>query len=344
KSDKTIEADGLLTPIAHLRPSMYQVIATGSLQYLKIYSDDLIDFSPQSGVNNESIDVVSIELGDDANKISREIFQDIMAGKLNLPSLPDIAQKIQSEFTSPSVDVVSISKIIQADPAITAKLIMIANSVLYKGQSDIETLPQAIVRLGLQTVQKQVMSYAVNELFKSVNKSMQTNMQILWKHSRQVASLSRILARDLGMFDPEQAQLAGLMHDLGEIAILQYAQNYEELAKDSDRLNLVIKSLRPQVTGLLLSNWNFPDEYQTVGEESEDWFRNPQDQADLCDLVLIAQYHAFIGSSHQSRLPAISLLPAFAKLGLSALKPAQIITFMQESRSELEEISRLLTS
>ncbi|MFT7676010.1 MAG: HD-like signal output (HDOD) protein [Gammaproteobacteria bacterium] len=146
------------------------------------------------------------------------------------------------------------------------------------------------------------------------------------------------------MFDPEQAQLAGLMHDLGEIAILQYAQNYEELAKDSDRLNLVIKSLRPQVTGLLLSNWNFPDEYQTVGEESEDWFRNPQDQADLCDLVLIAQYHAFIGSSHQSRLPAISLLPAFAKLGLSALKPAQIITFMQESRSELEEISRLLTS
>jgi hypothetical protein len=98
------------------------------------------------------------------------------------------------------------------------------------------------------------------------------------------------------------------------------------------------------VTGLLLSKWNFSNEYLTVGEESEDWFRNPQDEADLCDLVLIAQYHAFIGSSHQSRLPAISTLPAFAKLGLSALKPAQIIAFMQESRAELDGITALLAS
>jgi HD-like signal output (HDOD) protein len=344
KSDKTIDAYSLLTPIAQLRPSMYEVIAASTLQYLKIYTDDLTEFSLRSGVDAVSMDVVSIELSDDANKISLEIFQDIMIGKLKLPSLPDIVQKIQSEFNSPSVDVVSIGNIIQADPAITAKLIMIANSALYKGLSHIETLPKAIVRLGLKTVQKQIMIYAVNELFKSVNRSMQTNMQDLWKHSRQVASLSRILARDLGNFDPEQAQLAGLIHDLGEIAILQYAQNHDDLAKDADRLSLVIKSLRPQVTGLLLSNWNFSAEYLAVGEESEDWFRNHQDEADLCDLVLIAQYHAFIGSSLQTQLPAISTLPAFAKLGLSALKPAQIITFMQESRSELEGINALLVS
>ena len=106
---------------------------------------------------------------------------------------------------------------------------MIANSALYRGQAQIETLQQAVVRLGLETTRKQVMTYAVKELFQSKTAAMKAHMQRLWKHSQHVACLCRLLANHLKGFDLEQAQLAGLIHDLGEVAILQYAQQNDEL-------------------------------------------------------------------------------------------------------------------
>ena len=106
---------------------------------------------------------------------------------------------------------------------------MIANSALYRGQAQIETLQQAVVRLGLETTRKQVMTYAVKELFQSKTAAMKAHMQKLWKHSQHVACLCRLLANHLKGFDLEQAQLAGLIHDLGEVAILQYAQQNDEL-------------------------------------------------------------------------------------------------------------------
>ena len=103
-----------------------------------------------------------------------------------------------------------------------------------------------------------------------------------------MAAFSRILAKQTGKFDPEQAQLAGLVHDLGEIAILRYVQINPENYTDENLLMQAIQRLRPQITSMLLHKWKFTDDVVTVGEESEDWFRNPNDEADLCDLVMIA--------------------------------------------------------
>jgi HD-like signal output (HDOD) protein len=154
--------------------------------------------------------------------------------------------------------------------------------------------------------------------------------------------LSRILAGKLGGFDPEQAQLAGLVHDLGEIAILQYAQEHSNLCDDEEKLLRVVRNLRPQITGMLLSKWSFGGEFVSVGEESEDWFRNPSNEPDLCDLVMIAQYHSFIGTAEIGQLPPISKLPAFSKLGLNELSLSQIMEFMNESKQEIEQIEALL--
>ena len=237
-----------------------------------------------------------------------------------------------------------ICTIIQSDPAITAKLIMIANSALYRGQAQIESLQQAVVRLGLETTRKQVITYAVRELFQSKSADMKAHMQQLWKHSQHVACLCRLLANHLPGFDLEQAQLAGLIHDLGEVAILQYAQQNEDLCDNPDLLLHAVESLRPQITGMLLNQWNFGAEFVTVGEECEEWFRNPGDQPDLCDLVLIAQYHAFIGTPEMRRLPPIKTLPAFAKLGMGDLDVQQIIDFLKRSRAEIQAIEAHLNT
>ena len=332
---------GELTPIAHIRPCMYNIDVVSEASYLKIYENQLTQFAHQVE-EIDQFEVIEIEQTREESELTLQLFKDMTADSVNLPSLPDVALRIQQAFNDESVDVDSISHIIQSDPAITAKLIMVANSALYQGSGNFDSLNRAVVRLGLETTKQLVISYALKDLFKSNSKIINGRMQALWQHSRKVASLSKILAGLTAKFDPELALLAGLVHDLGEIAILQYAQEHSSLCDDEEKLLQVVKNLRPQITSMLLSKWNFGGEFVTVGEQSEDWFRNPSNEADLCDLIMIAQYHSMIGTAAMASLPPISKLPAFSKLGMGELTAPEILAFMAESKGEIEQIEALL--
>jgi len=342
----TSSDDGELSPIAQVRPSIYQVVAEGPVRFLRLYSDQLADFARQQMGGSSEADIELVGIGEDAEQsmFQIQLFRDLLDGKLKLPSLPDVALRIQQAFDDNLVTAETVGVIIQSDPVITAKMIMVANSALYGGRAPIESLQQAVVRLGLENTRKLVMAYAVSELFKSETLQMKSHMRAVWKHSQHVASLCRLLAGELDGFDVEQAQLAGLVHDIGEVAILQYAQQHEELRDNPEKLLEAVKSMRPQVTGMMLEQWKFGPEFVTVGEGCEEWFRNPTDEPDLCDLVLIAQYHAMIGTPQQRSLPPIAALPAFAKLGMGNLAIEQIIEFIKKSRDKIKAIEAHLGS
>jgi len=332
--------DGELSPIAQIRPSMYRVVADEAVRFFRLYSDQLTGFARHEIEDEPAADIDPFEIDQDAEQsmFTIQLFKDLLAGDLNLPSLPDVAQRIQQAFADNLVTAETVGVIIQSDPVITAKMIMVANSALYGGRAPIESLQQAVVRLGLENTRKLVMTYAVRELFNSETSEMKSHMHAVWKHSQHVASLCRLLADSLDGFDVEQAQLAGLVHDIGEVAILQYAQQHDELRDNPEKLLEAVKSMRPQITGMLLEQWKFGPEFVTVGQGCEEWFRNPSDQPDLCDLVLIAQYHAMIGTPMQSSLPPIAALPAFAKLGMGNLAIEQILEFMKTSRDKIKSI------
>ena len=342
----TYADDGELIPIAQIRPSMYRVVADEPVRFFRLYLDQLTDFAHHEIKDEPEADIELVEI-DEATEESMfqiQLFKDLLAGDLKLPSLPDVAQRIQQAFADNLVTAETVGVIIQSDPVITAKMIMVANSALYGGRAPIESLQQAIVRLGLENTRKLVMTYVVKDLFNSETSQMKTHMRAVWKHSQHVASLCRLLADRLDGFDVEQAQLAGLVHDIGEVAILQYAQQHEELRDNPKKLLEAVKSMRPQITGMMLEQWKFGPEFVTVGQEAEEWFRNPADEPDLCDLVLIAQYHAMIGTPQQRSLPPIAALPAFAKLGMGNLAIEQIIEFIKTSRDKIKSIEDHLGS
>ena len=337
---------GELTPIAQLRPSKYRVVADEPARFIRLCTDRLTEFARQQIEDQPDSSVGSFEIDADTERSMFQIslFRDLLDGKLTLPSLPDVAQRIQQAFADNLVTPETVGVIIQSDPVITAKMIMVANSSLYGGRAQIESLQQAVVRLGLETTRKLVMTYAVKELFNSETSAMRAQMHAVWKHSQHVASLCRLLAESLDGFDAEQAQLAGLVHDIGEVAILQYAQHHDALRDNPDQLKAAVGAMRPQVTGMLLEQWNFGAEFVAVGEQCEDWYRNPADRPDLCDLVLIAQYHAMIGTPQQRGLPPIAALPAFAKLGMGDLAIETIIEFLKKSRDKIKSIEAHLGS
>lgn len=327
-----------LNPVAQLRPSMYEVTSTGPAKYLKIDKNLLNEFARQTETGEEEISVHSLDSDLEMNPFTVHIFQDLMLDTIQLPSLPEVAQRIQSLFHDDCADVEKLADILMTDPAITGKLIKIANSALYQGVAATTTLQQALVRLGMQTTYKQVMAYAANELFKSQSSSVVSRMKHLMAHSRKVAAISRVLAKTTKLFDPEQAMLAGLMHDLGVIVIVEYLQQYDNFT-DPDMIEETIRSMRPQITGLLMHKWNFDEEMVTVAEECEDWFRNTSDDIDLCDLVIVAQYHSLMGASVQNNLPPISKIPAFAKLKMG---PVESIELIKQSNQEILETEKML--
>ena len=71
-----------LFPIAQIRPSMYQVVATGPVTYLKIYASQLTEFAQRLENNDAEMDVVEIEQSDEENALTIQLFQDLVSGNL----------------------------------------------------------------------------------------------------------------------------------------------------------------------------------------------------------------------------------------------------------------------
>jgi HD-like signal output (HDOD) protein len=329
---------GELLPVAAVRPCAYRIVADGPVRYLKLSSEKLSEFARRQADSDADLETLVIDETTQQADFKIQLFKDLLSGKVKLPSMPNVAQRIQQAYADDLVTAETVGVIIQSDPVITAKMMMVANSPLYGGRVKISNLQQAVVRIGLENTRRLVMGYAVSDLFDTQSALMRKHMRAVWKHSVHVASLSRLLAESLAGFNVEKAQLAGLVHHIGEVAILQYAQQNDELRDNPTRLIDAVQSMRPQITGMLLEEWNFSDEMIRVGQECDDWFRNPNDQSDLCDLVLIAQYHALIGTSRQKGLPPIRLLPAFAKLGMDKLEVREIIGFLNRSRDKIKWI------
>ncbi len=338
-----VENDGNLEPVAKIRPSLYDVEAVSPVEYLRIPHDLLTELSLVDEATNGQMDVELIEQSEEANRLTISLCMDISNGSITLPIMPDVVHKIQQLFADDDYDMAQVSGLIQSDPAISAKLLKTANSALYRGNAQIETLQQAIVRMGMDVIRKQIMIYAATQLFRSKSSAMQKRMQLLWKNSRRISAFSRVLAARSGKFDPEMAQMAGLLSDLGIIAILNYAQEHSDLYGDDAALDQTIRDLHAQINGMLLFRWNLGEEIVTVGEESRNWFRNHRDQADLCDLVLVARYYSLLGTSATKRLPALSKMPAFLKLQLG-FTARDSISFIEESRSEIAAVEEMLGS
>ncbi len=328
-----------LNPVAQLRPSMFEVRADGPVEYLRIARNFLNEFARQTESGDEDISVHMIETDSMMNPLTVHLYQDLMQDNISLPSLPAVALKIQQVFNDDSVDADKLAQVLLTDPAITGKLIKVANSPVYQGVAATETLQAAIVRLGMQTTYKQVMAYAVNELFKSQSPQIAQRMEAVAAHSRKVAAISRILAKSTRLFDPEQAMLAGLIHDLGVIVIVEYLQKHSDSMHEPDIIDRAITTLRPQITGMLMKKWNFAEDMVLVAEESEDWFRNPSDEVDLCDLVLVAQFHSLMGSAEMQNMPPISKIPAMTKLNMG---PQESIDLIRQSNKEIAEIENML--
>lgn len=272
-------------------------------------------------------------------KLLAKFLDDINNNRISLPTLPEVAMKVREVVQNPESTAAQISVILGSDPVLSARLLQIANSAMYRPAKPIENLQNAIARLGNTVVRNLVTSMVMENIYQGqANNDLNKLLKKLWLHSTKVAAISHVLARKFTKLKPDQAMLGGLIHDIGAIPVYTEVANIPELLADESLLDSIVGKMHILIGTSILDEWNFPQELIAVVAEHENLERDSGNAVDYVDIVTVANLHSYLGSQHRLAKLDWSTIPAFKKLGLS---PEESIQAMEEAQEEVSLVQKM---
>jgi len=202
------------------------------------------------------------------------------AGKLF--TLPDICLRLR-ELIDDGENAAEISRLIQTDTALTARLLQIVNSALYSFPTQIGSIKQAITLIGTEQLYQLALATSAASTFKGAG-GRYINMQQFWHHSLYCALLARLIYKNFVSKDAEILFVTGLLHNIGRLVMLEQVPDVaaSALITVNDRQYPWQREL--EVTGFscaelgaaLLTEWNLPEnittaiqyQHQPLGDEA----------------------------------------------------------------------------
>lgn len=182
-----------------------------------------------------------------------------------LPANLTRALKLMDE---PDIAIKEIASAISMDQALTAQILKLANSAYYGFVHPASTLHEAIARLGFRRTKTVLFTVSYSSSMGQSIKGYNLGRGVLWQHSVAVAMVAQQLAERIAYPRPEEAYVAGLLHDIGKLILEQYYRvNWQELLALGETQQLMLyeaeQSLfqvnHAQVGGALAQKWNLPD-------------------------------------------------------------------------------------
>lgn len=140
----------------------------------------------------------------------------------SLPPLPAAVNKLLLLAREPDADFRQITRVIETDQTLTARTLKASNSAIYMQPRRVETVRQATVLLGRETLLSLAVGASVTSLQNSLKRPWPGDPAAFWRHSLGVGMLARALAKRLRTVEPETAFVAGLLHDIGKLIMLNH--------------------------------------------------------------------------------------------------------------------------
>ncbi|MBL1264705.1 HDOD domain-containing protein [Methylomicrobium sp. RS1] len=256
--------------------------------------------------------------------------------QLVVPTLPDVALQLRKALQN-EIGVADVVKIINLDPVISSKLIQVVNNPVYRAHKAITNTQDAVLRLGMHTTQNIVTGISLNNLFHSRDKRLNDRIKRIWQQSIQVASISCTLASLNRKINPDEALLAGLVHKIGILPILAYAENRGNERYTEEELDQTISLLQGRVGEFILQKWSFPNAMRSIPSQAANWYHDNASGIQLSDIVILARFHSELGDLRSQNLPPINTLPAFQKLGDNALTPEMSLQALADAKQQIAE-------
>jgi len=210
------------------------------------------------------------------NALYTILTEKIKQDTLVLPTLPEVALKVRSAADDPDINLNHMSDIIAQDPALSLGMLKVANSAILGRSVKVETVPQAVTRIGLRQIKSIATAMAIEQVFVSHNDVVTMYMNKAWVKTIDIASVA-ISLMDMYLKEHKHTSLsldtitlAALIHNIGVLPILTEAENHPDVFANPTFLQQAIIKLSGRVGGAITRSWGFSDEFTLLAESWSD--------------------------------------------------------------------------
>ncbi len=256
---------------------------------------------------------------------------------LELPGFPEVVIKLQKALGDENGSLKEVSRIINSEPALAARLMQLANSAAFRQTTDpVGELRTAVTMLGLNIVRATATNFAMQQMQQQDwLKPLHPELQKIWRSSNKVAATAYTVSKQLEAMQPDKAMLAGLFHQLGRLYLLTVAHRDDTGLINDPAWGSIVSDWHPTITKAILDSWGLPEDV-TYATESQDAVSDGQTgNLDRLSLVVSASKYYAEQDSGGDMLAAEELLGHVNFSGKS---------FSQIVNSHRDEIDQMITA
>jgi putative nucleotidyltransferase with HDIG domain len=196
-----------------------------------------------------------------------------------LPPVPALFERLREVLAEPEASAADVARVIERDPAIAARVLRGANSARYAPASEVCSIRQAVMVMGVSAVGNVLLEASVVHAFAHLSRDF--DLETFWGHALRTAHACRDLATHARArhVDPEQAYATGLLHDVGQIALANSdPATYGEVLDASGGDEAILLEVEREAFGVdhtvygawILRTWRLPESIAEAVERHHD--------------------------------------------------------------------------
>ncbi|MEM7516573.1 MAG: HDOD domain-containing protein [Planctomycetota bacterium] len=301
---------------------------------------DASNTSSQGNPHNVDLIQRDAHLAEADRALIAQIGKKVDSGKLELPQLPSTSSAVIAMSNDPKAEIGDIVELIRSDPTLSTDLLKTANSAAYSGQAQIETIRDAVARLGMRRLRSLIFAASMRSVMKGPKVIMDYASE-LWRQSNSVAAISRNIASMVGL-DGEKTFLVGLLHDVGKIPVLRMLCDEARQRGDMDPMivGTAFHRFHEKAGQAMAEAWNLSDELCAVAGCHHDFESNEgfAQTAALVNLAHKLDLYLSAGDSASFRDPG--LYDELSFLGLDKQQVAKLFDKAEDTYFEMHPAQR----
>lgn len=260
-----------------------------------------------------------------------------------LPTLPQAVVYLERAIRNETVSMKRLARLLEQDPVLATRLIRVANSSYFKSVSPVESVPEAVSRIGFSASQN-IALVLLSKTFTASHDLVADKVSELWSQSLRIAAMASSLSHHYPLVDANRAMLGGLLYNVGAMLLLTKIDERVKAITHPGILDHMIERHAAQFGLKLLQHWEMDPDLQDVVGNRNHWQRDHSHAADLADLVLVARCCLSLPEGSAPDLRACQQLPCYKRLQQFVYRRRSLEELVAEADESVEETLELLAA
>jgi len=247
---------------------------------------------------------------------------------LTIPVLPKVANDILLLSQDNDADIQVLSELIHQDQAIASHVLHISNSAVFGGFGRIESLEEAVARLGMQLLSEIAISVSIQKNIFDVPE-FKKEISDLWNHSLASALYAKLLAQ-LSGHNAQTLYLCGLLHEIGKPVTLFTIKNLPEKAKEDlekSEVLALVEEFHMSVGTIVTRQWELPETVQIANLYYKDWENAPKHQDEAILTYLSDSLATTTLQESSAKIPEQLSDPLYERVGIAPAQFEKIVDY-----------------